>query len=118
MLVTDRAASFRGKLMKEFMKRIGCAPRCSSPYHPEGNAIVERWNQTLKNMQHQVVRKRPKGWEKELPFMLWAYREVPNATTGVSPFMMVHGQLGRGNINHIKRNMDRRSNFSLGISRY
>src|SRR6218665_3466286 len=46
-------------------------------------------------MLHQVVNNRPKGWEKELPFLLWAYREVPNATTGVSPFMMVHDQLGR-----------------------
>ena len=102
VVVTDRAASFRGKLMKEFMKRLGCAPRFSSPYHPEGNAIVERWNQTLKNMLHQVVKARPKGWEKELPFLLWAYRELPNATTGVSPFMMVYGQIGRGPLTILK----------------
>src|SRR6267154_4599426 len=28
--------------------------------------------------------------------MLWSYREVPNATTGLSPYQLVYGRVGRG----------------------
>ncbi|GFY56145.1 hypothetical protein TNIN_160951, partial [Trichonephila inaurata madagascariensis] len=35
-------------------------------------------------------------WDLELPFLLFAYREVPNTTTGVSPFRLLYGREARG----------------------
>ena len=34
--------------------------------------------------------------------MLWAIREIPNATTGVSPYMMVYGRVPRGPLAFLK----------------
>ena len=69
----------------------------STPGHPQGNSLVERWNQTLKNMLHHVINSdQPREWDKKLPFLLWAYREIPNMTTGVSPYQLVFGKSGRG----------------------
>ena len=58
--------------------------------------MVERFNQTYKNMLAHVVQQHQRQWHKFVPFMVWALREVPNATTGVSPYKLVYGRVPRG----------------------
>ena len=43
-----------------------------------------------------------KGSGINLPLMLWALREVPNATTGASPYMLVYGRNPRGPLTVLK----------------
>ena len=33
-----------------------------------------------------------KDWDRMLPYLLFAYREVPQSSTGVSPFEVLYGQ--------------------------
>ena len=47
-------------------------------------------------MLHIVVRENGRDWHKCVPFLVWAYREVPNATTRVAPYTMLFGRLPRG----------------------
>ncbi|GFU90092.1 retrovirus-related Pol polyprotein from transposon 17.6 [Trichonephila clavipes] len=47
-------------------------------------------------MIHHVIREYPRSWDRQLPFLLFAYREVPNTTTGVSPFRLLYGREARG----------------------
>ncbi|GFV09352.1 retrovirus-related Pol polyprotein from transposon 17.6 [Trichonephila clavipes] len=47
-------------------------------------------------MIHHVIREDPRSWDRQLPFLLLAYREVPNTTTGVSPFRLLYGREARG----------------------
>ncbi|GFV82098.1 retrovirus-related Pol polyprotein from transposon 17.6 [Trichonephila clavipes] len=63
---------------------------------PASNGLVERWNKVLKDMIHHVIREDPRSWDRQLPFLLFAYREVPNTTTGVSPFRLLYGREARG----------------------
>ncbi|GFU74935.1 hypothetical protein TNCV_2333651 [Trichonephila clavipes] len=47
---------------------------------------------------YRVIREDPRSWDQQIPF-LFANREVPNTTTGASPFrsgsiIFVHLQLG------------------------
>ncbi|GFS90827.1 protein NYNRIN [Trichonephila clavipes] len=74
----------------------------STPYHPEGNGLIERWNQTLKNMLHHIIREEGRSWHRYIPFLLWAYREVPNATTGTSPFLIMYGRDPKGPLSILK----------------
>ena len=37
-----------------------------------------------------------KNWDKMIPYILFAYREVPQATTGFSPFELLFGRDVRG----------------------
>ena len=37
-----------------------------------------------------------KDWHRLLPYVLFAYREVPQASTGFSPFELVYGRQMRG----------------------
>ena len=97
ILVSDNATNLISGLNKELYSRIGITLRNSTPLHPEGNSMVERWNQSLKKMLHHVVTSdRPREWHLTLPFLLWAYREIPNETTGLSPFQLVYGRVIRG----------------------
>ena len=37
-----------------------------------------------------------KDWDEHLPYLLFAYREVPQESTGFSPFELLYGRRVRG----------------------
>ncbi|GFT02343.1 hypothetical protein TNCV_4624921 [Trichonephila clavipes] len=76
VIVMDNATNFTASLTQEFLKILGACPRFSTPYHPEGNGLIERWNQSLKNILHHNIREEGRSWHRHIPFLLWAYREV------------------------------------------
>ena len=43
-------------------------------------------------MLHHVIMANEKGWDKLIPLILWAYREIPDASTGISPNQLVYGR--------------------------
>ncbi|GFT40774.1 transposon Tf2-11 polyprotein [Trichonephila clavipes] len=96
IIASDQGTNFKSALTQEFTKRIGSSPRFSCPGNPASNGLVERWNKVLKDMIHHVIREDPRSWDRQLPFLLFAYREVPNTTTGVSPFRLLYGREARG----------------------
>ncbi|GFV12180.1 hypothetical protein TNCV_1536771 [Trichonephila clavipes] len=96
VIASDQGTNFKSALTQEFTKRIGSSPRFSCPGYPASNGLVERWNKVLKDMIHHVIREDPRSWDRQLPFLLFAYREVPNTTTGVSPFRLLYGREARG----------------------
>ncbi|GFU32785.1 hypothetical protein TNCV_318261 [Trichonephila clavipes] len=96
IIASDQGTNFKSALTQEFTKRIGSSPRFSCPGYPASNGLVERWNKVLKDMIHHVIREDPRSWDQQLPFLLFAYREVPNTTTGVSPFRLLYGREARG----------------------
>ncbi|GFW97295.1 hypothetical protein TNCV_4785091 [Trichonephila clavipes] len=96
IIASDQGVNFKLALTQEFTKRIGSNPRFSCPGYPASNGLVERWNKVFKDMIHHVIREDPRSWDRQLPFLLFAYREVPNTTTGVSPFRLLYGREARG----------------------
>ena len=97
VIVSDNGTNMVSGLTREVYDRLGVTLRTATTYHPEGNSLVERWNQSLKKMLHHVmISEDAKNWDKKIPFLLWSYRELPNATTKVSPHMMVFGHAPKG----------------------
>ena len=43
-----------------------------------------------------------KDWDKMIPYVLFAYREVPQSSTGFSPFELLYGREVRGPLDVIK----------------
>ncbi|XP_035229675.1 uncharacterized protein LOC118201644, partial [Stegodyphus dumicola] len=89
-------------LTREFEKRLGSSPRFSTPMYPQSNGLVERFNQTLKRMLHHIIREEGRAWHVQIPYALWAYREIPNSTTGVSPFQLLYGRPPQGPLSILK----------------
>lgn len=102
-ICSDCGTNFTAALTNEFLTSLGCSPRFSTPDHPESNGAVERWNREFKNMLFHVIEEHVRDWDKFIPFLLWAYREVPHDTTGVSPFLMLYGRNPVGPLSILKR---------------
>ncbi|XP_077531288.1 uncharacterized protein LOC144143402 [Haemaphysalis longicornis] len=103
VIASDCGTNFTAELTKEFLGKLGCSPRFSTPGHPESNGAVERWNRTFKNMLAHTIQKEGRDWDKFVPFLLWAYREVPHDTTGVAPFQMLYGRTPSGPLSVARR---------------
>jgi len=101
---SDLGSNFNCALTKEFLKRMGCAPRFNSPLHPQSSGAVERLNGSFKNMLHHAIRENGTDWPKVVPFLVWSLRETPSETTGVAPYMCVYGFLPSGPLNLLKKN--------------
>jgi len=71
----DQAIYFTSELSYKFRALFGCTPRFSTVLHPEGNALVERFNQTHKRMLHHLCHDISKQWHKLLSLALWSTRE-------------------------------------------
>ena len=53
-------------------------------------------------MLRRTVTQEGKDWDRQLPYLLFAYREVPQASTGFSPFELLYGRAVCGPLDVIK----------------
>ena len=88
--------------MKEPCKLLHIKKLTSTPYHPEANGLVEKFNGTLKKMLSCSVENEKDDWDKYLPYLLFSYREVPQDSTGFSPFELLYGRHVRGPLTVIR----------------
>ena len=56
----------------------------------------EKIQRTLKNMLHKLTADKPHTWDKLILAVLFAFREIPNTTTGYPPFTLMYGRQVRG----------------------
>lgn len=95
-ILTDQGAPFVSKLMKDLCGLLRIKPIRTSVYHPQTDGLVERFNQTLKAMLRKVISQDGKEWDLLLPYLMFAVREVPQSSTGFSPFELLYGRQPRG----------------------
>lgn len=91
-ILTDQGTNFTSQLLKEVYRLLQIKPIRTTPYHPQTDGLVERFNGTLKAMLRKTTAEEGKDWDKLLPYLLFAYREVPQASTGFSPFELLYGR--------------------------
>ena len=101
-LLSDQGTNFTSKLMEEVCQLLGIKKLKTTPYHPQANGLVERFNGTLKAMLKKFSADEPDAWDRYLPYLLFAYREVPQASTGFSPFELLYGRQVRGPLDVLK----------------
>ena len=53
-------------------------------------------------MLRKVAKEEGKDWDRFVPYLLFAYREVPQASTGFSPFELLYGRPVRGPLDVLK----------------
>ena len=95
-VLTDQGTNFQSELFEEVCKFLGIKKLTTSPYHPMCNGLCERFNGTLKSMLRKFAHDDPDDWDTYLPYLLFAYREVPQSSTGFSPFELIYSHVVRG----------------------
>ena len=92
------------KLLKEVHKQLGIRGLGFTPYHPQTDGLTERFNQTLKQMLRKFVNGTGSDWDQWIPYLLFAYREVSQASSGFSAFKLLFGHEVRGPPTLLKEN--------------
>ena len=91
-ILTDQGTAFLSKTLKQVYGLLGIRGIRTTPYHPQTDGLVERYNRTLKSMLKKFVAANGEDWDQWLPYLLFAYREVPQSSTGFSPFELLYGR--------------------------
>ena len=95
-ILTDRGTQFTSDLMSEVARLLSLKQLFTTPYHAMCNGQCERFNGTLKSMLKKMSAENPRDWDRYIPALLFAYREVPQQSTGFSPFELLYGRTVRG----------------------
>ncbi|XP_041483470.1 uncharacterized protein LOC121430260 [Lytechinus variegatus] len=101
-ILSDRGSQFTSGLFAEVTKLLSLRQLFTTPYHPAGNGLVERFNGTLKLMLRRMCAEKPTDWDRYLGALLFAYREAPQASLGFSPFELIYGRRVRGPLTLLK----------------
>ena len=101
-ILSDNGTQFKSKLTQAFTKMLNITQIFSSIYHPESNGMVERANQTIKQMLAKVCEEHPYEWDEFLPAILFAYRQAKHESTGYSPFELIFGRNANGPLENFK----------------
>ena len=94
-VLTDQWNQFMSECMQEVSRLLSIKGLTSTLYHPICIGLVERWNGTLKSMLKRLCQDQPKQWHT-LINPVFVYREVPQESTGFSPFQLLYGRSVRG----------------------
>uniref|UniRef100_A0A9J7WVK0 ribonuclease H n=1 Tax=Cyprinus carpio carpio TaxID=630221 RepID=A0A9J7WVK0_CYPCA len=84
------------RVMADLCKLLKIKQLRTTVYHPQTDGLVERFNQTLKLMLRRVAAEDKRDWDKMLPYVLFGIRDVPQVSTGFTPFELLFGRQPRG----------------------
>lgn len=102
-ILSDLGTQFVSECMAQVARLLSIRQLTTAPYNPACNGLVERFNGTLKTMLRRLCSEQPKLWPRFLGPLLFAYREVPQDSTGFSPFELIYGRNVRGPMQILKR---------------
>jgi transposase InsO family protein len=90
-IVSDRGTQFVSAMWARICKLLGIIRRLSTAFHPETDGSTERMNQTLETYLRIFVNWAQTNWKSWLPLGELAINIRDAASTGVSPFFIMHG---------------------------
>ena len=91
-LHSDQGRNFESDIISEVCKLLGVAKTRTTPYHPQSDSLVERFNRTLLNMLATAAKERPFDWEGQLRRLCLAYNTSVHPTTRHTPFYLMCGR--------------------------
>ena len=103
-VVTDNGANLVSGEFENFLELHGIKHRKVTPYWPQANAEVERFNKTIEKAI-RTAHTEGKDWRTAMFTFLLNYRAMPHATTGVSPALLHLGREIRTKVPQVETQM-------------
>jgi hypothetical protein len=98
-LHSDQGRNFERAVIQELCKLANVEKSRTTPYHPQGNGIPERFNQTLLNMLGTLEDDQKVNWKAHVPALVHAYNSTRHESTGLTPHYLMFGRNPRLAIN-------------------
>ena len=89
---SDQSRQFESKLFTEMCSLLGIRKTHTTPYNPQSDGMVERFNRTLTTMLSNFVNDNHSDWDEYLSYVMMAYRSTTHETTGFSPNSLMLGR--------------------------
>jgi hypothetical protein len=91
-LLSDRGLSFMNQVVDQLCTKFQVKHRLTSPYRPQTNGMIERFNRTLGECIAKLINDNDKEWDEYISSVLFAYRTMKHKSTGYSPFYLMYGR--------------------------
>ena len=91
-LHSDQGHNFESAVIAQVYKMLGVDKSRTTPYHPQSDGLVERFNRTILDMLATAVGDNLFEWEKNLRRLCVAYNTSIHPTTVFSPFAPMFGR--------------------------
>ena len=91
-LHSDQGREFENRVIHDISRLMGSVKTKTTPYHPQSDGLVERFNRTVLSMLSMFVTPDKTNWDDLLPFLMLAYNTSVHASTGHTLFRIVFGE--------------------------
>ena len=89
---SDQGRNFESNLFKEVCNLLRIKKTRTTPYRPNSNGLVERFNRTLAKMIRSFIEDNTSEWDVHIPLLTAAYRSTIHPATGFTPNLLMFGR--------------------------
>ena len=91
-LHSDQGRNFESKVFKEICELLEITKTRTTPYRPQANGQVERFNRTIMQILRCFIRDYHEDWDVYIPLVAGAIRSTVNRSTGYTPNYLMMGR--------------------------
>ena len=88
----DQSSNFIRELMHDICRIFMIEKTRTTPYHPQGNGQVERFNRVIADTLSKVCAEKPQEWDVYLSHNTFVYNTTVHRTIGATPYSMIFGR--------------------------